>query len=322
MAGIECQDLRKAYGDVQALGGVSFAGEAGRVLALLGPNGSGKTTTVRILTTLTTPDSGWARVADKDVVREAPQVREAIGLTAQETVIDKFLTCKEYMGVVAQLRHVPRPDRARETARLLAEFELEEVSRRRVGNLSGGTRRRLDIAASLLGQPSVLFLDEPSTGLDPHSRKCLWDAIRRRADEGATVLLTTAYMEEADALADRVVVLARGQVIATGTPTELKDDIDRRVLALTLTDPEQAKKAASIIAVLGLSSTAGETPEELDVLVLRSGPPLLAILQRLEDEGVGVSDVIVRRPTLDEAFLQLLGQVDTPRENQPQEAAL
>lgn len=322
MAGIECQDLRKAYGNVQALDGVSFAGEAGKVLALLGPNGSGKTTTVRILTTLTTPDSGWARVADKDVVREAPHVREAIGLTAQETVIDKFLTGKEYMGVVAQLRHVPRRDCARETSRLLTEFELDEVSGRRVGTLSGGTCRRLDIAASLLGQPSVLFLDEPSSGLDPHSRKCLWDAIRRRADSGATVLLTTQYMDEADALADLVVVLARGQVIATGTPTELKDDIERRVLALTLADPDQARKAAAIIAVLGLSSTAGEAPEALDVLILRSGPPLLAILQRLEGEGVRVSDVIVRRPTLDEAFLQLLGQIDPIREDKPQEASL
>jgi ABC-type multidrug transport system ATPase subunit len=322
VGGIACQDLRKAYGDVKALDEVSFAGEAGRVLALLGPNGSGKTTTVRILTTLTAPDSGWARVADKDVVREASSVREAIGLTAQETVIDRFLTGKEYMGVVAQLRHVPRRSRAQEIARLLTEFELDEVSQTRVGSLSGGMRRRLDIAASLLGRPSVLFLDEPSSGLDPHSRKCLWDAIRRHADDGATVLLTTPYMEEADVLADLVVVLARGQVIATGTPTELKDDIERRVLALTLADPDQARKAAAILAVLGLVSTVGETPETLDVLLLRSGPPLLAILQRLDTEGVGVSDVIVRRPTLDEAFLRLVGQIDAIPEDEPEEAPL
>jgi ABC-2 type transport system ATP-binding protein len=322
MVGIECEDLRKSYGIAQALSGVSFAGEAGKVLALLGPNGSGKTTTVRILTTLTTPDSGWARVAAKDVVREAPQVREAIGLTAQETVIDKFLTGKEYMSVIAQLRHVPRRDRASETARLLTEFALDEVSRARVSSLSGGTRRRLDLAASLLGQPSVLFLDEPSSGLDPQSRKRLWETIRRLADDGATVLLTTAHMEEADALADRVVILAQGQVLATGTPTELKDDIDRRVLALTLADPEQARKAAAIIAGLGLSSTAGETPEALDVQIITSGPPLLAILQLLETEAVRVSDVIVRRPTLDEAFLQLLGQIDPIPADKPQEALL
>ena len=183
MGGIECQGLRKVYGAVQALDGVSFVVRPGRVLALLGSNGSGKTTTVRILTTLSAPDSGSARVAGKDVVREATGVREAIGLTAQETVIDRFLTGEEHLGLVARLRHIPRHCRGREIAALLAELDLDGVSQARVGGYSGGMRRRLDIAASFIGRPAALFLDEPSNGLDPHSRKRLWEVIRGRADE-------------------------------------------------------------------------------------------------------------------------------------------
>jgi ABC-type multidrug transport system ATPase subunit len=303
--GIECQDLCKAYGGVQALDGVSLTAEAGKVLALLGSNGSGKTTTVRILTTLTAPDSGSARVAGKDVVREASSVREAIGFTAQETILDRFLTGKEYMELVARLRHVPRRRRAQETAALLAEFELDEISRARISSYSGGMSRRLDIAANFIGEPAVLFLDEPSTGLDPHSRNRLWEAIRRRADEGTAVLLTTQYMEEADALADSVVVLARGRVIAAGTPSELKDDIGGRVVELTLADPGQVERATAILAAANTPSSKGDSPESLHFVLLKSTPPLLSILQQLDIEGADVSDVIVRRPTLDEAFLHL-----------------
>jgi len=290
---------------VQALDGVSFAVDTGKVLALLGSNGSGKTTTVRILTTLSTADSGSARVAGKDVVREAADVREAIGLTAQETVIDRFLTGEEHLGLIAQLRHVPRHRRGQEVATLLAELDMGEASRARVGGYSGGMRRRLDIAASFIGQPAVLFLDEPSNSLDPHSRSRLWRAIRDRADDGATVLLTTQYMEEADALADHVVVLATGRVIATGTPSELKDEIRGRVVELTLANRGQEEKAAAILQADDIRPSTGESVEVLNFVLLRSGPPLLAILQRLQAGGVNVSDVIVRRPTLDEAFLHL-----------------
>jgi ABC-type multidrug transport system ATPase subunit len=321
MNDIYCQDLRKAYGDVQALDGVSFAAEAGKVLALLGSNGSGKTTTVRIMTTLTTPDSGSAHVGGKDVVREAAGVREVIGLTTQETVIDRFLTGEEYMTTVARLRHIDRPRRAGEIAALLAEFDLDAMSQARVGSYSGGMRRRLDIAASFLGRPKVLLLDEPSTGLDPHSRRRLWDAIRQRADEGATILLTTQYMEEADALADLVVVLAHGRVIATATPSELKDDIGGRVVEFTFPDLHNLEKAASILTAMGIQHSTGETPGALDFQLPKSDSPLLAILQRLEAEGAAAPDVIVRRPTLDEAFLHLTRTAaGTPKHTSPVEA--
>jgi ABC-2 type transport system ATP-binding protein len=309
MQGIECEELRKSYGEVKALDGVSFVAEPGEILALLGPNGSGKTTTVRILTTLSTPDSGSARVAGRDVVREAPRVREAIGLTAQETILDGFLTGGEYMDIVARLRHVPRARRKREIATLLAEFELEEVAGSPISGYSGGMRRRLDVATSLMGKPEVLFLDEPSTGLDPHSRERMWDAIRRRAYDGATVLLTTQYMEEADALARSIIVLAHGRVIERGTPDALKDTIGDSVLELTLADPAQRSEAMAALAELGDPSPR-ERADVLSFVLLKSSPPLLAILQHLDASGVEVADVIVSRPTLDEAFLHLTRKVD------------
>jgi len=317
MSEIECRDLRKAYGDVRALDGVSFRAEAGKVLALLGSNGSGKTTTVRIMTTLTAPDSGAAQIDGKDVVREAAEVREVIGLTTQETVIDRFLTAHEYMNLVAQMRHMSRPRRTQEVTALLAEFDLDDVANARVGGYSGGMRRRLDIAASFLGRPKVLLLDEPSTGLDPDSRRRLWDAIRHRAENGATILLTTQYMEEADALADLVVVLAHGRVIATATPSELKDDTGSRVVELTFSDLDNLERAASTLATMGIQRSSGEAPEALSFQLPRSGAPLLAILQRLEADGATAPDVIVRRPTLDEAFLRLTRTVgDTPEGEQ------
>jgi len=313
MQGIECEDLRKAYGEVRALGGVTFAAEPGEILALLGPNGSGKTTTVRILATLSTPDAGSARIAGSDVVREARRVRETIGLTAQETVLDSFLTGEEYLDIVARLRHIPRGERRREVAALLSEFELEGKARSRIGDYSGGIRRRLDVAASLIGNPSVLFLDEPSTGLDPHSRERLWDAIRRRAREGATVLLTTQYMEEADALAKSVVLLAHGQIIERGTPDSLKDRIGGSVVELTLANPGQRNEALAALAGSGDPSPPGERPEVLGFVLLKSSPSLLTILQRLNADGIAVTDVMVSRPTLDEAFLHLTRQVHAPR---------
>jgi dimethylaniline monooxygenase (N-oxide forming) len=313
-AGIECHELRKAYGEVQALDGVSFEVEAGEILALLGANGSGKTTTVRTLATLSTPDSGSARVAGRDVGREAQHVREAIGLTSQETVLDGFLTGRESLELVARMRHIPRSTRKQEAAALLKEFELQDRAGSRVGGYSGGMRRRLYIASSLVGGPAVLFLDEPSSGLDPQSRERMWEAIRRRAREGTTVLLTTQYMEEADALADSVVVLAQGRVIERGTPDALKDDIGGRVVELTLADPFQRDRAIVILAGSDAPSLPGGADEEIGFVLLKSSPPLLTILQRLDADGIEVSDVIVRRPTLDEAFLQLTRKVEVARD--------
>jgi daunorubicin resistance ABC transporter ATP-binding subunit len=317
MRGIECEELRKAYGEVKALDGVSFVAEPGEILALLGPNGSGKTTTVRILTTLSTPDSGCARVAGRDVVRDAPRVRRAIGLTAQETILDSFLTGGEYLDIVARLRHIPRARRKEEIAELLTEFELDEIAKSPIGGYSGGMRRRLDVATSLIGKPRVLFLDEPSTGLDPHSRERMWDAIRRRAHEGATVLLTTQYMEEADALAGSVVVLTRGRIIERGTPDALKDNIGSSVVELTLADPDQRSLAITSLAESGEPSPAGEKPDVLGFVLVKSSPSLLTILQRLSTDGIEVTDVMVSRPTLDEAFLHLTRKLQETPEPQP-----
>jgi ABC-2 type transport system ATP-binding protein len=310
MQGIECEELGKTYGETRALDGVSLVVEPGEVLALLGPNGSGKTTTVRILTTLTLPDAGAARIAGRDVVHEAQRVRRMLGLTAQATVLDSFLTGKEYLEIVARLRHLSRSQRRREIAALLTEFELEEFAQSAISGYSGGMRRRLDVASSLLGRPLVLFLDEPSTGLDPHSRERTWDAIRRRAHAGATVLLTTQYMEEADALAESVVVLARGQVIERGTPDSLKDTIGGSVVELTLADPIQMGEAMACLAGVGEPSPLRDRPGTLSFVLLHSSPPLLAILQSLDADEIAVSDVIVRRPTLDEAFLHLTRGLD------------
>lgn len=320
MLGIECHELRKDYGDVHALDGVSFGVEPGKVLALLGSNGSGKTTSVRVLSTLTSPDSGQARVAGHDIAREAALVREAIGLTAQDTIIDRFMTGEEHMRFVAQLRHTPRADREREVTELMAEFELGDVAKKRVGTYSGGMRRRLDIAASFAGRPRVLFLDEPATGLDPNSTKRLWASVRRRAGDGASVLLTTQYMEEADALADTVVVLGHGRVIASGTPSSLKDEIDGRTVELTLASADASGRATAVLADAGIRATHGAEPVELNFVLLNSGLPLLDALQRLDAARIDVSDAIVRRPTLAEAFVHLTSDSDPSPDRIPVEA--
>jgi ABC-type multidrug transport system ATPase subunit len=275
----------------------------------LGSNGSGKTTTVRILTTLLAPNSGSARIAGRDIVREAPAVREAIGLTAQETVIDRFLTAEEYLSLIARLRHVPRRRRAEEVADLLTEFDLDEISQTRVDTYSGGMRRRLDIAASFVGRPSVLFLDEPSNGLDPRTRMHVWEAIRKRAHGvGATVLLTTQYMEEADILADSIVVLARGRVVTSGAPIELKEGIGDRVVELIQANAGCAERAKGVLAALGISSTV--TANTVEFVLTESNPSILASLQRLDTEGIDVSATTVRTPTLDEAFLHITGTAE------------
>lgn len=310
MHGIECDDLRKAYRNVQALDGVSLVADAGKVLALLGSNGSGKTTTVRILTTQVKQDSGTARVCGNDVLREAAAVRKVIGLTAQETHIDKYITGAEYMNLVARLRHIPRKSRKQEITVLLEEFELADKAHIPAGNYSGGMRRRLDIAASLLGSPAILFLDEPSNGLDPHSRKRLWGVIRQRAHEGATILITTQYMEEADALADSIVVLAYGRVIARGTPGELKDQIRGRAVELALSGPEEIAKATAILTALEIQAGPGEDPDALQFVMPLSGITLVELLRHLDAQGVAINDVIARRPTLDEAFLHLTSEVE------------
>jgi ABC-2 type transport system ATP-binding protein len=310
---VDCEDLRKAYGDVEALRGVSLAVKPGEVLALLGSNGSGKTTTVRTLTTQISLDSGSAKIAGHDVSREGASARRAIGVTNQETRIDAFMTGTEHMSFTARLRHVPRSRRRTEIPALLEEFDLTEKAGQRTNTYSGGMRRRLDLASSLIGDPPVWFLDEPSNGLDPHNRQRLWEAIRRRARNGTAVLLTTQYMEEADALADEIVVLANGEVLATGSPNDLKDDIKGRTVELTFEEPQVVDLADHLLTRRGIrGNRLDDDPLTLRFVHLPTDGSLLDLLQHLKDQSATVQDLIIRRPTLDEAFLHLTEQGKAP----------
>jgi ABC-2 type transport system ATP-binding protein len=307
-AAVEVQGLRKSYGDVKALCGVDFRVEAGSVFGLLGPNGAGKTTAVRILTTLLRPDEGTARVAGVDVLREPAQVRGRIGLAGQYAAVDENLTGFENLEMVGDLYHLGRRvsrDRARE---LLAAFDLTDAGDRLVRTYSGGMRRRLDLAAALVARPPVLFLDEPTTGLDLPSRIGLWEAIEALVAEGTTVLLTTQYLNEADRLTDRIAVIDHGVVIAEGTPAELKVQVGGERLEVRLDDG--ARQEAAVAA---LSTIAAERPfcEDGTLLVpLRERRGAIAdAVRRLDEAGIGIDDIALRQPTLDDVFLRLTGHV-------------
>ncbi len=305
-AAIEAEGLVKSYGDVRALDGVDLTAAPGTVLGLLGPNGAGKTTAVRILTTLLPADGGRARVAGLDVASEAPRLRQRIGLAGQYAAVDENLTGFENLQMVGQLYHLPKGEPKARAAELLERFDLEEAGGRLVRTYSGGMRRRLDLAAALVARPPVLFLDEPTTGLDPRSRIGLWETIEGRVAEGTTVLLTTQYLDEADRLADRISVIDHGQVIAEGSSDELKDQVGGEALEVTLESAAEAD--AAISALRGICSA----PPELDGLVLRvpvaeRKGTIAAAVQRLNDAGVGIDDISMRRPTLDDVFLTLTG---------------
>jgi ABC-2 type transport system ATP-binding protein len=305
-AAIEAQGLVKSYGDVRALDGVDLAAPAGTVLGLLGPNGAGKTTAVRILTTLLPADGGSARVAGIDVAREAPLLRSRIGLAGQYAAVDENLTGFENLQMVGQLYHLPKGEPKARATELLERFDLADAGSRLVRTYSGGMRRRLDLAAALVARPPVLFLDEPTTGLDPRSRIGLWETIEGRVAEGTTVLLTTQYLDEADRLADRISVIDHGTVIAEGTSDELKDQVGGEALEVTLEDASAAEQA--IVALSGVCSA----PPERDGVVLRvpvasRKGTIAAAVQRLNDAGVGIDDISMHRPTLDDVFLKLTG---------------
>jgi ABC-2 type transport system ATP-binding protein len=300
---IVIRGLKKSFKDLVVLDGVDLTVERGTVLALLGPNGAGKTTIVRILSTLLPPDEGDVRVGGFDVVREAKKVRRTIGLTGQYAAVDEYLTGRENLEMLGKLYHLSTSDSKMRAVQLLEEFDLTEAADRAAKTYSGGMKRRLDLALSLVATPPILFLDEPTTGLDPRSRLAIWDRVERLAKEGTTILLTTQYLEEADKLADRVVVIDHGKVIAEGTSDELKSKVGNDRLELVLATDDDLRKA--------LASLDGEVArhEELTVTISIDGSvsQVKRILETLENSGARVETFSLHKPTLDDVFLQLTG---------------
>src|SRR6185312_13644681 len=312
---VETIGLGKAYGPTAVLTGVDLTVARGSVFALLGPNGAGKTTTVRILATLQPPDGGTARVAGRDVVGEPEAVRQAISLTGQFAAVDDQLTAEENLLLIGRLRRLSRTERRRRTAELLDMLDLTADARRRVKTFSGGMRRKVDLAMSLVGRPEVLFLDEPTTGLDPRSRQAVWDVVGELVGSGVTIFLTTQYLEEADQLADRISVLDGGRVVATGGADELKRRIGAEQVELALADQAGIERARGLLGPgvvvaaagrggAGVVAAAGAEPV-VRVPTDGSADHLRFVLDTLAAGGVAVSTASVRRPTLDDVFLTL-----------------
>jgi ABC-2 type transport system ATP-binding protein len=297
-------DVAKHFGDVEALRGVSFRAPAGTVLGVLGPNGAGKTTAVRILTTLLLPDRGRAEVLGIDVVAQPARVRSVIGLAGQSAAIDENLTGRENLRLVGRLTHLSKARIADRSDALLAGFDLVDAADRLVRTYSGGMRRRLDLAAALTHEPPVLFLDEPTTGLDPRSRSDLWGVIEQLVEDGATVLLTTQYLEEADRLADNIIVVDHGSVIAEGSAAELKAKLGATVIEIKFAEPDIARRAGERIAFVGTVSVDGHV---VHVSVEDGAKAMLETVRILDAEHLAPSAMTLREPTLDDVFLSLTG---------------
>jgi ABC-2 type transport system ATP-binding protein len=316
---IEAKNIHKSFGKVKVLEGIDLKVERGTVVALLGPNGAGKTTTVKILTTLLNPDSGTACVEGFDVTKRADDVRSIIGLTGQYAAVDEFLTGRENLRMMGDLYHLRRSDTKKRTEELLEQFGLMEAANRAAKTYSGGMRRRLDLAASLIATPPVIFLDEPTTGLDPRSRLSMWDNIQALVKGGATILLTTQYLEEADQLADRIVVIDGGKVIAEGTSDQLKDKVGKERVELVLGSAEDVVKVEKLV-------DADKLQVNLDtntVSIANEGGAyeMKGLLEKLQARKVVIESLSLHKPTLDDVFLKLTGHQATEAEAEEDAAA-
>jgi ABC-2 type transport system ATP-binding protein len=292
----------------------------GTVLGLLGPNGAGKTTTVRILATLLKPNAGTARVAGFDVLREPQSVRKAIGLSGQYAAVDENLTGRENLWMFGRLYHLSRPEARVRADELLERFQLDEAADRVAKTYSGGMRRRLDLAAALIGRPRLLFLDEPTTGLDPRSRLGMWDVIRAQVREGATLLLTTQYLEEADELATEIAVVDKGKIIARGTADQLKSQVGGERIEVVAHDAAELPRAALLLAPDG-TATVEDHMRRITISAHGGATHLIDVVRRLGDAGIKIDDIALRRPTLDDVFLELTGHVAEELPDEEEEAA-
>ena len=308
-AAIVVEGIRKSFGSVHALRGIDLEVTRGSILGVLGPNGAGKTTAVRILTTLLEPDSGTALIEGRDVVRDAAGVRRIIGLAGQSAAIQEDLTGRENLEFVGRLYHLPRRSCRQRAAELLDRFGLSDAGDRRARTYSGGMQRRLDLAASLVAEPAVLFLDEPTTGLDPRSRIGMWSVIRDLVAGGTTLLLTTQYLDEADELADEIVVIDQGQVIASGTSDQLKDRVGGDVIEFVVPERDQLADAARAVAPIGEGDASVEQSSgRISIRIGRRGSSALVEAVRLLDAAaVGIEGLAMHRPSLDDVFLALTG---------------
>jgi ABC-2 type transport system ATP-binding protein len=305
---IRAEGLTKRFGTVEALAGVDFQAGQGTVLGLLGPNGAGKTTAVRILTTLLLPDGGRAEVAGFDVVRHPEAVRERIGLAGQQASVDEYLTGRDNLVMVGRLYHLPHRVARQRADELLDRFDLAEAGDRLVKNFSGGMRRRLDLASSLVVAPPVLLLDEPTTGLDPRSRMGMWAVIRELVEDGTTLLLTTQYLEEADQLADHIAVIDHGRVVAAGSPEDLKRSIGGERIDVQVRDASRLGAAEAAVArAVGRPPDVDRDLRRLTAAVIGGAEVLTAVVRELDAAQVALEDIQLRRPTLDEVFMKLTG---------------
>lgn len=312
---VRAEGLRKKYGDSRGLNGLDLQVPAGTVRGLLGPNGAGKTTAVRILTTLVKADGGRAEVAGFDVTRQAAQVRSRIGLLGQYAAVDEVLSGRQNLVMFGRLFHLDRKAAERRAEELLAQFGLADTGAKPVNKYSGGMRRRLDLAASLILAPEVLFLDEPTTGLDPRSRNEVWAAVRSLVDGGTTVLLTTQYLDEADQLADEISVIDTGRVIAEGTPEELKSAIGGDRIDVVVRQAEQLAEAANVLTrAVGAEAEIDQDNRRVGAPVADRVSALTVTVRALQDAGIAAEDIALRRPTLDEVFLHLTGHQATTTE--------